>query len=51
MEAFHPEFLILEHLPFGEAHQRLHVAADEGALIVGDLIGIHDAGRYREQVL
>ena len=34
METFHPELWILEHLPLGEAHERLHVAANEGALIV-----------------
>src|SRR5262249_39622159 len=52
METLYPELWILEHLPFGEAHERLHVPADEGAFIVTrDLIGVHDAGRYREQVL
>ena len=52
MQSLRPELGVLEHLPLRETHDRVDVAADEAAPItVRCLIGVHDAGRDRQEIL
>ena len=52
MQTLHPEVRVFEHLPLRETHERVDVAADEGAFVIArGLIGVHDPGSHRKQVL
>ncbi len=52
MKPLRPEFVILEHFPFGKAHDGIDVLADERTAIAAScLIGVDDARRHGQKVL
>ena len=52
MQALDPEFLVVAHLPWRIAHDRIQILADEGAgIVAGNLRGVDDGGAGADQGL